>query len=386
MIQYGTMRILIIFNRYMYRGGEDTYIEILTSLLKKHGHTVLLYEKDSRNIKNIFDSFWAGIGLFWNVKVDKELTHILLNFKPHAAHFHNIYPLISPTAYRTCKKNNVPIIQTIHNYKFVCPKNSLFRNGSVCELCVKKSFFWPSILYGCYHNSLLSSFVYSCAFLFHKLIGTFKCIDTYIFPTKFVKDYYCKYNLYISKKNIAILPYPSPLLRATKISVKKYKPYVYIGRLSEEKGVISLVSLFVKNKRLLTLVGDGPLKEKVQEMAKSSRNIHFIPHSSSSDIKKIINGARAVIIPSLWYEVLPFALLEAMSLGKIIFLPNSRNLLTIENRNNIRYFNPYSLTDLEAKIKKFEKIKRATNIQPMPTIYSTSYHYSQLMQIYEKAL
>lgn len=377
------MRILILFNRYVYRGGEDTYVANLISLLKAHRHSVRLFQKDSRNIKNMFDSLRVGLGLFWNMSTDKELSRVIETFKPDIAHFHNIYPLISPTAYWVCKKNNVPIVQTIHNYKFMCPKNSLYRNGSVCELCVGKIISWPSILYGCYHNSRLSSLVYSCAFFFHKCIGTFKHIDHYIFPTEFTKRYFVKNIAFVQSKKSIVLPSPTHLSPVPQ-SEKRKGSYLYIGRLSEEKGVRELTSLFHRNGKQLIVVGNGPLRDYLMTKYASDTNIRFIPHSAPTRIRILMESAQAVIVPSLWYEVLPLVVLEATALGKPIFLSGNKNLRAIQNRGNIVYFKERDFKDLDMKIKIFEKQSQSPKLSSMPEIYSPTIHYAKLHELYEK--
>lgn len=376
------MRILILFNAYVYRGGEDTYVTHLISLLKKRGHVVQLFKKDSRNIKNIADSVRAGIGLFWNSATDKELSKVIKAFKPDIAHFHNIYPLISPTAYWVCKRNNVPVVQSIHNYKFMCPKNSLYRSGSICELCAGKTIAWPSILYGCYHDSRLSSLIYSCAFFFHKCIGTFRHIDHFIFPTEFTKRYYLKNIPFVQSARSSVLASPTPLPRAVK-SNNKQGPYLFVGRLSEEKGIAELISLFRTNGKQLIVVGDGPLKSQLANHSKHP-NIHLIPHSSPDRIKSLMSSARAVIIPSVWYEVLPLVLLEATALGKTVFLSGNKNLMSIQNRGNVIYFKPGDFQDLNRKIEVFEGLLQSPKLSKMPEVYAPSVYYEKLNEIYEK--
>lgn len=377
------MRILILFNMYTYRGGEDTYVTNLIALLRRNGHAVHLFKKDSRDIKNVTDSLRAGMGLFWNNDTSRELTRVIQKFKPDVAHFHNIYPLISPTAYWVCKKNNIPMVQSIHNYKFMCPKNSLYRDGSICELCVGKVISWPSILYGCYHNSRLSSLVYSCAFFFHTCIGTFRHIDRYIFPTEFTKRYYTKNLRFVRSEQSIVLPSPTPL-STTPSSTSRKGPYLFVGRLSEEKGIRELVALFRTNGKQLLVVGSGPLGGFLNDLYVSDANIRFVPHASKSLVKKLMLSARALIVPSLWYEVLPLVVLEAMALGKTVFLSGSKNLRSIRHRGNIIYFKSGDFHDLDRKINTFEGLSQSPKLLPMSMLYSPHVHYQKLLKVYEE--
>jgi len=260
------MRILIIHNFYQYWGGEETYVISLKKLLEENGHQVYLYSKDSKSIKTIWDKIKTGIGLFYNPWVKKELEKIIKDFKPDVAHFHNVYPLIGATAYRVCKNYRIPIIQHIHNYRFMCPKGHLFRNGKICELCIHKNLPFWAIVYGCYHRSRLASLFFSLSFFIHKTIGTFNLIDKFIFPSEFTRDYYLKH-LKINKQKTYLLPYfvDIPKKIDTK-SVKENNYFLFVGRLSEEKGIIELLNIFKDlPKHKILVIGDGPLREEVEK-------------------------------------------------------------------------------------------------------------------------
>ncbi|MBI4974118.1 glycosyltransferase family 4 protein [Candidatus Roizmanbacteria bacterium] len=382
------MKILILFNRYAYRGGEDTYVDNLVELLKKNGHRARLYIKDSRSIKMLSDKIKAGIGLFWNFQTARELDKIIVEFKPDIAHFHNIYPLISPTAYYICKKNGVKIIQTIHNYKFVCPKNSLFREGKICELCVTKSFAYPSIIYGCYHNSKLASLIYSLAFFIHKKIGSFNLIDTYIFPSPFTQEYYLKY-VGIPKKKTIVLPYfVSPSQKTPQI-VPRQDFFLYVGRLSEEKGISRLLKAFKSlPKHKLRVVGDGPLKDGLVKKYAKFKNIIFIPLIKQSEVFIQMRQARAVIVPSLWYEVQPNVILEAIATHCPIIIPKTKNYSSwVPKKTQVFTYQMNDLNSLKRAIlasnsKKIPQLQKSSLSKTMAQ-FSPLFHYKNLMKIYE---
>jgi len=335
------MRILLIHNRYQYYGGEETYVESLKKLLGKNGHKVYLYTKDSKNIKTLGDKIKAGLGLFWNFRTAKELTEIIKEFKPNIAHFNNIYPLIGATAFKICHNSKIPIIQTIHNYRFMCPKGILFRKGKICERCINKRFFSPAILYGCYHQSYIASLFFTLAFFYHKyILKTFNYINLYIFPSKFTQSYYLRH-LNISKKKTTFLPYFVDI-KPSKKPVKKGSYYLFVGRLSEEKGIIELLEVFKKLPEYkLKVIGTGPLQEKVHRY-KRYQNIDIVGYLPHFKIIPIFKKARALIVPSLWYEVFPLVIIEA-----------------IMSKINIISFIDFSLNNkylLLKKIKSFQDI------------------------------
>ena len=305
------MKVLLVHNYYQYWGGEDTYVTSLNKLLTENDIQVILYTKNSKNIKSILDKIITAIKLFWNPEVANELNNIIQKEKPDVAHFNNIYPLIGPTAYWICKKNNIKIVQTIHNYRFMCPKGILFKNGKICELCINRKLFIPAIQFGCYHNSYLASLFHSLAFCFHKYMHIFSFIDIFIFPSLFTQRYYEKYFNVVKSKS-AYLPYFIDF-KVLHERVRKSNYYLFIGRLSEEKGIIELLELFKKMpKNNLKVIGTGPLKRKVDEYKKYI-NIKILGFMDKAKFIPILQGAKALCVPSKWYEVSPLVILEAIA-------------------------------------------------------------------------
>jgi glycosyltransferase involved in cell wall biosynthesis len=373
------MKILIIHNFYQEWGGEDTYVTSLKKLLEENGHQVYLYSKDSKNIKTIWDKIKTGIGLFYNPWVKKELEKIIKDFKPDVAHFHNVYPLIGATAYRVCKKYKIPIIQHIHNYRFMCPKGILFRNGKICELCLHKKFPFWAIIYGCYHRSRLASLFFSLSFFIHKKIGTFNLIDKFIFPSEFTRNYYLKH-LKVDKQKTYLLPYFVDIPK--KIDTKSFKEnnyFLFVGRLSEEKGIIELLNTFKDlQQHKLLVIGDGPLRVEVEKY-KIYKNIKVLGFKPKNEIFTYIKKAKAVIISSLWYEVLPNVLIETILLSKslIIFKKNKYFLNTLK-----RYFkSTYNFVIFDKKkIHLFTKFRAEDLI--IKKNLSKNKHLNELLNVY----
>lgn len=383
------MRILLIHNFYQYWGGEDTYVTSVKKLLEGNGHKVYLYSKDSKNIKTFVDKTKAAIGLFYNPWVAKELTKIVKEFKPDVAHFHNVYPLIDATAYRVCKKHKIPIIQHIHNYRFMCPKGMLFRNGKICELCVGKSFPFYSILFGCYHTSRLASLFFSLAFFVHRITGTFRLIDKFIFPSEFVKNYYLK-NLNIPENKAVVIPFFVDFSQNESIKIKKKDYFLYIGRLSEEKGIIQLIEVFkTLPEHKLVVIGDGPLRKKV-ESYKKYKNITLMGFLPRKRIGKYIQTAKAIIISSIWYEVFPFVLLEVIAQNIPILVPDNENFKLIfkyiKNSNIINYYKFRDFDDLKNKIISFDQNARSLEKLKIINFYNPEIHYRILLREYKKML
>ena len=376
------MRIFLIHNFYQYWGGEDTYVTSLKKLLEEKGHKVYLYSKDSKNIKTFWDKIKAAIGLFYSPWVEKELTKIIKGFKPDIAHFHNVYPLIGATAYRVVKKFNIPLIQHVHNYRFMCPKGLLFRNGKICELCLHKKFPFWAIFFSCYHRSRIASLFFSLAFFYHKMIKTFDLIDKFIFPSEFTRDYYLKH-LKIPKEKIFFLPYFVDI-KPTKNKIREKDYFLFVGRLSEEKGIIQLLEVFKTLPKIkLVVIGDGPLKSKVEEYRKY-KNIIVKGHLPREEIYSYIQKAKAVIISSIWYEVLPNVYLESILQNTLVFMPDNENFIKMGKNNNLVIKYKFgNFKDLRRKIKHL--LKKGVNkyLQKIEEQYLKETHFFKLISLYK---
>lgn len=376
------MKILMVFNNYEYRGGEEMYVSNLSRLLVSHGHRVIPYFKDSRDLKKPGSKIAAGLGLLWNPTVARELELLIRKHRPDVAHFHNIYPLISPTAYWVCRKNKVKIIQTIHNYKPMCPKNSLFRRGRICEQCVGKAVAYPAVINGCYHGSHMASLAYSLAFTVHRfLFKTFSMVDAFIFPSPFTKRYYEIHGYVPPGKAFIISNFVQP---QRPFSPPTQAPYfLFAGRLSEEKGILPLIEAFARLPRYrLVVIGDGPLRRQAMDSSGASANIRFVSHLKNADVLRYIGGARAVIVPSLWYEVQPNIILEAIASGKPVIVPKNANFTSwLPSGCSLSYGKDGLKKAIVTAAKKTfngQTIKNEYN-----THYSPAVHYRRIITLYE---
>lgn len=383
------MRILVIHNLYRFRGGEDAYFNSLINLLKSKGQTVEAFTKDGRDIKeDVAAKFDTAFGMFSNQKIEKELSAVIQEFKPNVVHINNIFPLITPVVYHVCKKFHLPIVQTIHNYRFLCPKSFLFRDGRICELCAKKKFAYPSILYKCYHESSFASLVFSSSFSYHKLIHSFDPIDKYIFPSEFAKQCHLKY-LPIPPEKTAVIPY-FVQNRETSEPVKKENYFLFVGRLSEEKGILTLLDIvstipFIR----LVIIGDGPLRKEVMSY-KKYRNICYKNFLPREEIYEYMKKALCTIIPSKWYETGPIVLMESFANGTPVLVSDIGTFKerVKEGRTGF-FFSLNNLVDFREKLSYLWNHKTMLNnmSKTVRREYETNYteenHYRKLMNLYK---
>ena len=382
------MKVLLIHNFYQYWGGEDSYVTSLRKLLVEKGHEVYLYSKDSKKIKTFWDKLRTAIGLFYNPWVEKELAKIIEEFKPEVVHFHNVYPLIGATAYWVCKKYNIPIVQHIHNYRFMCPKGILFRNNKICELCLHKRFPFYSILFGCYHRSYLASFFFSLAFYYHNLIKTFDLIDKFIFPSEFIRDYYLKH-LKINKEKTVFLPYFVDVKKSdlTK-KIKKEDYFLFVGRLSEEKGIIQLLEVFKTLPKIkLVVIGDGPLREEVAHYKKYP-NIEILGFLKREKIYDYMRRSKAVIIPYMCYEVGPISYIEAILNKAKVIIFQSENIKIINKNLKLLNYKVNNFSDLKKIIISINKNKnhnkeKQVSYRVSKLIYSKKNHLNNIINQYK---
>lgn len=377
------MRVLVVHNYYQFRGGEETYVDSLVKLLKENGHTVYLYSKDSRNAYGVVEKIKIILNLIFGYETKREFKEILASFKPDIVHFNNIYPLIGQTAYETCSKFSVPIVQTVHSYRPMCINGHLFRKNKICELCVKSSSI-NGIMHKCFQNSYFASFFFSLHLSMHRyLYKTHNKVDAFIFPSEFTKEYFEK-NLHIHKSKTHLLPYYISKIDTQKKETTNHKNknyFLFFGRLSEEKGVEEIIKVFIKMQKMkLIVVGDGPQADHLKKITCNYNNIQFLGKKTKSDLYQIIKNSRCVIINSLWYEVLPFVILETITNGKPILVHNNKNIGNfIVNKNCL--FSTYK--ELQTKMSEIvRKEQSGKYIEKYAVALTPYYHFINLMRIY----
>jgi len=378
------MKILLIHNYYQFYGGEDAYFDSLQELLIKNGHEVKIFMRNSKNIKTLFDKIKASISMFWNVQVGRELDKIIKQFKPDVVQFQNIFPLIGPIAYWVCKKNNIPVIQRVSNYRLLCPKGTLFRNNKICELWINKKLKWPAVQHSCYHSSKVASLFFILSQYIH--FRTPSLITRYLFPSEFTKKYIVKNTPIPYRKTIVIPSFTQNVIKDNSIVKEKY--FLYVGRLSEEKGIMQLVNLFSTLPKLqLIIIGDGPLTNKLMKI-NIYKNISMKGFLSKKEIHSYMRKALFTIIPSLCYDVFPNTLVESYSCGTPVIVPRLGSFidLVIENNTGI-FYKSGDFNSLKSKLLKIEnengKVMSRFALEEYQNKYSQKIYYKKIMDEYQ---
>ncbi len=351
-------------NYYKNRGGEDVAFDKEVDLLRKNGYEVILYTKHNKEINNFWKKLRIFFNFFFSYQTYKEIDGIIRKNKPDIAHVYNIYSYISPSIYFILKKHKIPIIQTIYNFRFFCSNGLCLRNKNICYTCLKLNFF--NIFKICNSKKLYDFQLKISIYLLRKLKIYINFISYFVSPSLFVKNLLVEYG--IDEKKIILKKIP---INLKEINLKSQfyddKYFLFVGRLSEEKGIINLIDIFKKNKNIkLKIIGDGPLKQSIIKIIKHNNltNIEILGYISDEEKIKIISRSIAVIFPSIGFETYGLVTLESLMLGTPVIV-NNISALPEPIKNGYNGFIYNDLKELENIILKIydEDLSKLYNLK-----------------------
>lgn len=382
-------KVLLIHNFYQIGGGEHTVFENEKKLLEENGHNVVCYTRDNSELKSsILKKVLLPLTTIFSVKTYIEAKTIIKKEKIDIVHCHNTFPLISPAVYYAARRCGVPVIQTIHNFRFMCPNALFYRDGKICEDCLSCGLK-TAIKNKCYRNSKVQTIVVAAMLWVHRKIGTYKKIN-YIFLTEFNKEKFrwllgdyvdCQF----VKPNFEYID-EQP---ASPEEIDHNK-FVFIGRLDENKGIRFLLNAWKqvdKNKQLY-IYGDGKLADEVKQAADIDSNIHFMGFQPISTVLQSLKTAEAMLFTSEWYEGFPMTLIETMSMGVPVVCSDIGNHASIVKMSDsgVLYKNKdvnsfvYALNIIAEQNENIRK--NARNVYNNK--YTSKENYNQLKQIYKE--
>ncbi|HEY6881881.1 MAG TPA: glycosyltransferase family 4 protein [Polyangiales bacterium] len=308
------MDILLVHNRYQQPGGEDAVVEAEAALLSSRGHRVIRYERHNDELAqaSLANRLWFALGTTWSRETYRDLQKLIRDERPDVAHFHNTFPLISPAAYHACNALNVPVVQTVHNYRLLCPAATLMREQRPCEACVGR-LPWPGVVHGCYRDSRAQTLVAATALSAHRALGTYdRHVQHYLALTNFVRSVLVRGGLPAHRIGVK----PNFIADAPPFAEARGAYALYVGRLVPEKGVLLLLEAWQRRPGLpLHIVGDGPLRAEVEARARCLGNVHVLGRLGRAEVFAQLRDARMLVFPSLWYEGLGNTILEAFAAG-----------------------------------------------------------------------
>jgi glycosyltransferase involved in cell wall biosynthesis len=301
------MKILVAHNRYHYRGGEDTVVDAEISLLRERGHEVVLYSRDNNELSQMQPAA-AALSAIWSRQTEKDLTELSESFAPDLIHAHNTFPLISPSLYGAAARFRIPVVQTLHNFRLLCPQAMLLRQGHACEDCVGH-LPWRAVLHRCYRQSYAQSAVTSAMLTVHRWRGTWRDgVSRYIVLNQLCRDKFMRGGLPAHRLRIK----PN-FVESTRVPHwKRRKGGIFIGRLSTEKGVDILASAMNRLPHLyVDVYGKGPL----QAFVEGAPGLHYGGFQLPSQLVERLHAAAYVLAPSTGVESFGLVAIEAFACG-----------------------------------------------------------------------
>ncbi len=308
------MKILLVHNFYQQPGGEDVVFEQERQLLERHGNSVVVYTRSNSEAENLSTLVQLKTIVFAS-QSKSEIAALIKRESPDVVHIHNILMMISPSIYDACVEAQVPTVQTLHNYRLLCPAVTFYRDNHNCEECVDHSLL-RGVLHGCYRGSRAATSAVALMLKISRMRGVWsQKVDAYIVLTQFAKEIFAQNGLPPEKLYVKpnfVDPDPGTVSPAL-------KPYaVFAGRLSHEKGASVLLAAWglLKTSIPLRIVGDGPERMALEQQAKQAGvDVEFLGRLSNERSREVIRSAGLLVLPSVWYEGLPMVLVESYACG-----------------------------------------------------------------------
>ena len=406
------MRVLSIHNFYYVTGGSDRCFFDLNELLASKGHEVIAFStKDPRNLYSDYQRYFSPqldfdvsrkslkqiksfLNMLYSFSSKRSLENLINYIYPDVAHLHNIYGRISPSILPLLKKHHIPVVQTIHDSKYVCPNHRMFANGSICEEC-RGGQYYKAILKRCTHGSAVFGAALALEAYIHRWINIYdKYIDAFICPSFFLKDKLVGQG--IDPRKVFVLP--------NFVSLPNSDNYLnpnidglYLGSLIPEKGVEVLIrSLSGLEGGRFKVIGDGYMKSFLKKIVREKvpsggPSIEFTGHLNSQTLRKEISMTLMVIVPSVWYENSPMAILEAFAQGKPVIASRIGGIpeMVIEGETGLLFEpgNSFSLREkMSAMLSNRDRtIQMGKNAREwVRENRSPENYFRQLMSIYSK--
>ena len=402
------MNILQINNFHYVRGGSERYYFELSKLLETNGHKVANFStKNPLNDESVYSNYFGqevgftseysltdkikmALGMLHSFSNDKLVSRIVRDHNIEIAHAHNIYGRVSPSVIHTLKKMKVPVVLTLHDYKICCPIYTLYRNGEICTDCMTNGYL-SVIKNRCTKGSISYSCLHWAEHTLHEALGYYKHdVSLFLCPSKFLMEMHAKAG--ISKNKLVHMP--------NFINEQNYDPkfdnkgyILFVGRLSAEKGCLTLIKAVKGLDVQLKIVGDGPEGANYRKFVHDEgiTNVVFEGYKKDDELRKIFQESMFMVIPSEWYENGPMSILESFAYGKPVigsayggipemvldgetgYLYEPRNHVDLSEKISFMLKNPNKVIEMGRKARTLIEQK-----------YSSSVHYSAIINVYNK--
>ncbi len=385
-------RVLIVHNYYQIPGGEDTVVMNEKKMLEEYGHKVVLYTRSNSELKTMskIRKILLPITTVFNFRTYREVRKIISEQNIDIVHVHNTLNLISPAVYYAALSKKIPVVQTVHNFRLLCPGATFYRDGHICEDCVQYGLKC-AIRHSCYRNSKLQTLACVISTWVHRTIGIYGKIS-YICLTEFNKNKILEMKQ-IKKDKVFIKPNFVEETSEVIPKEKRENQFVFAGRLDRLKGIEVLFNAWKQlgdNAPLLIVCGIGPMEAWCNKfIVENNLNIEMKGWRSNKEVSKIIAHSRALILPTQWYEGFPMSILESFSVGTPVICSDLGNVGSIVKEGELGYkFRADSENELAETVLRILNDKDFS--KKILSIYQKNYtqyqNYINLIDIYKSVL
>lgn len=385
------MKIIQVHNYYQQSGGEDVVVEAERELLHAHGHELRFYVVSNDAVKGVIKKIRTAWQTPYSNSARLNFAAELASYKPDIVHAHNLFPLLTPSIYDACQEAGIPVVQTLHNFRTICPGALLLRKEIVCEECLHGNAYRAG-LYRCYRDSLLGSLAVARMVEYHRSRDTWReKVDCFIALTDFAKAKFVQANFPAEK--IIVKPNFTSTETATGKGEGGYA--LFVGRLSQEKGINILLEAWKRlaGKIPLKILGDGPLAHLVERKTGSIPAVEWLGHRSRTEVLSLMQDASLLVFPSIWYEGFPMTIVEAYSVGLPVIASDlgSMSSLIVHGRTGL-HFRPGDAQDLAVQVEwalahpaELTKMRSEARAE-FDAKYTVEKNYQMLMDIYQIAI
>jgi glycosyltransferase involved in cell wall biosynthesis len=387
------MRIVSVYNRYLNRGGEDEVFESEAKLLTERGCDVHLVTEQTQVPRNISHQIKMAIDCVWSSSWYEKFHQVLERIRPDIVHVHNVFPVMSPAVYYACQRVGVPVVQTLHNYRLLCPASTFYRNDKVCEECVNHSL-WRGVQHGCFQDSRVKTAVIAAMLQVHRNKNTWQQkIDRYIALSEFARSKFVDSGLPAEK--IRVKPNFIDLDPGQPSQKREYA--IFVGRLVNWKGTATLVSAWKSlcGSIPLMIVGDGPDLPQIETSIAQGilPGVVCKGRLTRNETITAIRAARFLVFPSQWYEGFPMTIAEAFACSVPVICSGLGSMQEIvsDGRTGL-HFRAGDSEDLASKVRWAWEHSEEMEIMgqqaraEFEAKYTASRNYEMLIDIYQEAI
>jgi len=384
------MRILTVHNKYIFRGGEDESREAEDRLLAAKGHEIRQVVLDNGKI-GPHSLIQVGLHASWSQTSYDRIAAELAAWKPDLLDVHNFFPLASPSVHYAARRRGIPVVQTLHNYRLLCPAAAFLRDDQPCEDCTKHIVAWPGIAHGCYRGSALQSGAVALMLSVHRLLRTWqRCVTVFVVLSEFARRKFVDNGFTESK--IVVKP---NFVEGPGEPGDGGDELVFVGRLSPEKGIVPLLAAMERTGPdvRVNIIGEGPLEVQVRAAAERNPRVHFLGRLPHSEVLSRMACAKCVIVPSICYETFGRTAVEAYSVGSPIIASRIGALAEmVDHGRTGLHCEPGDPADLARAMTWMTQNQHAVAHMRLAARaeylakYTSARNYDLLMRIYQRAM